>query len=245
MSVFIDVALIITFVLFVISFTKNGFAGTIIRIGKTWISLFFSSVLNPLVSGMINDWFLFRPVQSGINNTLVALIENNPNKYNLSQLFDKLPAGFLGLLRHFGISLSELEAEYGSATEASEQILGDIATKIATPCAKAISGILAYIVCFIASLLFFVWLNRKIKQRRTPFFRFIDGIMGFVIGTAVGACAVFGIVTVIYTVFQIIIVFDASSSVTAVYEGSYVFKYVNELDAIGMLKNLFSSIIGA
>ena len=242
MSILIDVVLVVVFISFVLSFTRNGFAGTIIKIGKTWISLFFAFVVNPTVTGMLNEWVLYRPIENGINNTLLNLLKSNPNGYNLGQLFEKLPSGFLDFLNYFGISISALEAEYGSATDATEEIILDISGKIASPCSSAISSILAYIITFIASLIFFAWIARKIKQRRTPFFRFVDGVMGFVIGTAIGACAVFGLVTLTYTVFQLIIVFDASSPVFSIYENSYVFKFMKELDVIGIIKNLYVTV---
>ena len=127
MSIVIDVALVLTFALFVISFTKNGFAGSIIKIGKGWISLFFSFVLNPFVTDRLHEWVLCRPITNGINNTLVTLLETNPNGYSLSQLFERLPQGFVGLLSNFDINLKVLEAEYGSSTEATKEILADIA----------------------------------------------------------------------------------------------------------------------
>lgn len=245
MSIVFDLILIAVFVLFVIHFTRNGFAGTIIKLGKTWISLFFSLVLNPIVSGKLHEWVLCERITNGVYGTLQDLVQSNPNGYGLGELFEKFPQGFLGLLEHFGISIQALEAEYGSSTEATDLILVDIAGKIATPASRAISSILAYIICFIASLIFFAWLGRKIKQRRTPFFRTVDNIMGFIIGTAIGFCAVFAIVTVTYTVFQLIIVFDASSKVFDIYNGSYVFKFMKDLDIIGILKNFFATISSA
>ena len=243
MSIFIDCLLVITFVAFIISFTKNGFAGTIIKIGKTWISLFFSAVLNPMVSERIHEWFLYGSITKGINNTLTNLVENNPNDYNLSQVFAKLPEGFLNFLKNYNISLAELEAEYGSATEATDSILLEISRKIALPCSEMISSIIAYIICFVASFFFFRWLHLKIKQRRSPFFRVLDGIMGFMIGVSLGCCAMFALSAVIFTIFQVIIVFDANSPVTSIYENSYVFKFVNQFDIIGFIKNLWNMMI--
>lgn len=243
MSIFIDVVLVLTLVGFIVSFTKNGFAGSIIKIGKTWISLFFSAVLNPLVSARIHEWILYRPITKGINNTLTNLVENNPNHYNLGEVFDKLPEGFLNFLKNYNISLADLEAEYGSATEASESILAEISRKIALPFSETLSSIIAYIVCFVASFFFFAWLRKKIKQRRSPFFRVLDSIMGFLIGVALGCCAMFALSAVIFTVFQVIIVFDANSPVTAIYQNSYVFKFVNQFDILGFIKNLWNMIV--
>ena len=243
MSIFVDVVLVAIFVILLVAFTKNGFVGTISDIGKTWISLFFSAVLNPFVSGRIHEWFLIDPLTKGINNTLTGLVENNPNDYNLAQIFEKLPKGFLGFLEHYEISIAELEAEYGSATLASDKILAEISLKIATPCSEMLSSIIAYVLCFIASLIFFAWLKMKIKQRMSPFFRFLDSVMGLIVGAAIGYCAVFVVSVVTYTIFQVIVVFDANSPVTAVYENSYVFKFITEFDLLGVIKNIWNMIV--
>ena len=186
--------------------------------------------------------FLFRLISNGIHGTLTTILNTNPNGYNLSELFANLPSGFLGLLNHFNVSLSALEAEFGSATAATDGILNEIANRIASPCSAAIASILAYIICFVVTKLVVKWLDWKIRQRRTPFFRKVDGVMGFIMGVAIGLCAVFGIVWVTYTVFQLIIVFDASSPIFEVYENSYVFKFMKELDIIGIFKNFYAMI---
>ena len=238
MSIVIDVALVLTFILFILSFTRNGFAGTIIRMGKGWISLFFSIVLNPLVSGGLHTLIICPAITKGVKNSLVSLLDAAPSEYSLGQLFERFPGGFVRVLNNFNISLTELAAEYGTSTEASEEIINDIAGKVAVPCSKAISSILAYIICFVASLIFFAWLRKKIQQRRNHFFRIVDGIMGAVVGTAIGFCVVFGVSTLVYTMFQLIIAFDASSSVISIHEQSYVFRFLTSIDVAAAVKNL-------
>lgn len=241
-SIAVDVALVAVLVLFVVNYTKNGFVGTVIKIGQNWMSLFVSLVLGPVVSGWLDKLVLFQPISTGIKGTLIKLLETNPNGYNLNELFANLPEGFLGLLKYFNISIEALEAEFGSATVATENILGEIAARIAAPCSLAIASILAHIICFIATKLGVAWLDLKIRQRRTPFFRKVDGVMGFIVGLVLGLCAMFGIVWVTYTVFQLVIVFDASNQIFTVYENSYIFKFMKEFDIIGMFKNLYSMI---
>ena len=240
MSIAIDVILVIIFALFVIKFTKDGFIMTLVKIGGKWLSLFVSLVLNPFVKGRLHNWFFLRPITKGVKSTLVDLLESNPNGYNLSEIFSKLPKAFLGLLEHFNISIAALEDEYGSATEASEAILADIAEKIAIPCSETISGMFAYVICFLFSAIFFWWLRRNVKRiMKYSFFRYIDIASGFIIGTVLGLCAVFLLVTVVYTVLQLFVVYDASSPVMGVYSDSYVFKYIKDLDVLGMVKQFF------
>ena len=240
MSIAIDVILVIIFALFAIKFTKDGFIISLIKIGGKWLSFFLALVLNPFVTNRLHEGFFNRSITNGIENTLTNLVENNPNGYTLSQLFEELPEGFLGLLRYFNVSLPMLEAEYGSSTEATDAIIADIAGRIATPCSMTISRIIAYLICFLISLIFFWWLRKNVERIiKHSFFFHLDKMFGFITGTLLGLCAVLAIVAVTYTVFQLFIVYDSSSTIMSVYENSYVFKFINEIDMIKLFKGIF------
>ena len=239
MSIFIDVCLLAVFVVFVVMFSKYGFARTVYKIGKTWLSLFCSIILGPFVSERLREWFLQDLIAKGVNNTLTDLVANNPNGYTLSELFQNLPDGFVSFLNNFDISLPLLEVEYGSATEATNEIIFAISEIIAGGCAKLVSDFVGHVVCFVVALIFFAWLNFEIRKRRIGFFRVIDQIIGFVAGLVIGYCAVFGLSVLLHTIFQVVVAFNAQSSVTTIYENSYIFKFVAEFNMLGAVKQLF------
>ena len=238
MSVFIDVCLCVIFAFFVFWFSKNGFAYTVYKIGKTWLSLLCSIVLGPYVTTSLQKWFLLDAVTTGVNNTLVQCVENNPNGYNLEQLFDNLPSGFVTFLEHVGISLPELEAIYGPSTETSEEILAEIARRIAAPCADALATIVGHIVCFVVTLIFFAWLKFEIRKRRIAFLRYIDHAIGFVAGIAIGYCAIWGISLLVSTTFQVLVAFDANSPVISIYNNSHILKFLNEFNVFNAIRQM-------
>ena len=239
MSILIDVVLVLVFGLFVFKFTKDGFIMTLVKIGGKWLSVFVSLVLSPIVTGRLHEWVLLRHITSGIKSTLVGILESNPNGYNLEDLFTHLPNGFRGLLDYFGVSLASIEAEYGSASAATDAMLGEIALKIATPCSETIASILSYIICFVFSALFFWWLRRNVQRiMRHSFFRYVDIASGFLIGTVLGICVVFLLVTVTFTVFQLFIVYDASSTVMDIYNKSYVFRFLKSINMMQIVRGL-------
>ena len=166
LSIVMDVVLVGIFLWMLILFTKQGFAYTIYKIGKTWMSLFCSMILGPWVSGFLEKLFFRRVITNGVYRTLADLIENNANGYNLQELFNNLPQHFINFLDYNGINLAELEAEYGSYTEASEEIIRAMADKIANPCIGMVSSIIGHVIGFIVPLIFFTWLGYKIRSRR-------------------------------------------------------------------------------
>ena len=243
LSIIVDIFLISLFVFFVVFFSKYGFAKTIYKLGKTWMSFFVSMILGPWVSGVLDKLFLRKAITSGVQNTLIDLVENNANGYNLEELFMNLPEGFVGFLRQYGISLPELEAEYGSYTEASEEIIRGMAERIATPCIEMVSGIIGHVLGFVVPLIFFSWLSYKIRSRRVPFFRYVDHVSGFITGALVGYCAALGLSMLVHTAFQVIMAFDSHSIVADIYNNSYLFKFLCEFDTFGAISGFFRNVL--
>ena len=242
MSIFIDLLLVAVFVFFAILFTKYGFARTAKKIGKTWLSVFCSMVLGPWVAGKLETLFLRKAITAGFNNTLTKLVENNPNDYDLAQLFARLPEGFVKFLNGYGINFADLEAEFGSSTTATTDIIRAISEKMATPCVGMISSIVGHVICFVVPLILFAWLDVQIRNRKYPFLRYVDHVSGFVVGATVGYCAAWGIAVVLYTMFQVVVCFDANSVVTKIYTNSYVFRFLNEFNTIEFLKKTLMTL---
>ncbi len=237
MSILADVLLVAIFVAVVAGFTKYGFTRTMLRIGKAWMSVFTSCVLGPVVAGRLHSWILLKPITSGVHNTLTIAVNNNPNGYNLEELFQNLPDGLIRFLENYNISMPDLIATYGATTEASDEMLRVIAERIATPCSETISQWIGHIVCLLFSFLFFAWLEAREDVFAGRKGMMLDRISGFFIGVLIGCCAAWLIAMFAQLIFQVIVAFDANSAVTDIYQNSYIFKFLNEFDMIGAIKN--------
>ena len=97
-AIFVDVLLVAILVLSIYWFTKKGLIVTIKDIGKTWLSAFCSLILGPGVGTQIKNLFLNNIISKGVFNSLSSLVENNANEYDLRQLFESLPDGFVRFL---------------------------------------------------------------------------------------------------------------------------------------------------
>lgn len=243
MSIVIDAILVVLFLVFVIIFTKFGFAKTVHKIGKTWLAVFCSVILGPWLAGLLTDLFLREWIVGGVLKTLTSIVEENANGYNLEQLFANLPENFVNFLNHQGISLVELEAQYGSYAEANVEIMNGMAVQIATPCIAMVSTVIGYIVCFVIPRIFFWWIERKVDRSDDhPILAFFDHVSGFVSGAIVGYIAALGVALLIYTGFQVSLAFDTSTGVMTIYEKSYVFKFLNEFDTLGAIGHVIQSL---
>ncbi len=241
MSIAIDVLLILIFILFVVIFTKNGLFLTIFKIGKAWLSLFCSIALGPWFAARLEGWFLNGLITKGINDTLSSLVQDNANHYSLSELFQNLPEGLLNFLNHFGISLPALEAEYGSHTYATEEIIAAISERFSEPCVELISAIASHVFCFVVTYIFLNWLGKK-RDRRLVFF-YIDRVLGFIVSVPLGISVVLALSVLLHTIVQVSLAFNTNSILLPIYNNSYLLRFINEYDVIGAVKSIIQTII--
>ncbi len=243
MSIIIDIILIVICLLFVIFFTKYGLDRALYKIGKAWLALACAFIFGPLITNFLEDLFITNLVTDAVHGSIKELITHNANGYNLAELFASMPENFVNLLDSLGASLSALEAEFGSYTEASDTIIRTMAERIAAPCISGISSILGHVIGFVIPWLFMKWIAYELKKdEKHKFFRVCDHIGGFFVGIAVGYVVVVVLSVLTSTIFQVVIAFDSSIQLMAIYEQSFVFKFLSEFDTIGAITNVFQSI---
>ena len=234
----IDVLLVAVFLFFVLLFLKFGFAKAVYKIGKSWISIVCSLILGPLVAGKVRDVFLDKFITDGLYSGLKIYIDQNANGYNLHQLFNNLPDGFVKFIGSYNVDIGLLEAEFGAIEHPSSEIVMVIAQRLAAPCISMLSGIIGYLVCFFVPLIFFTWLNLKIRRCRRPFFRHVDRVSGLFVGIAIGFCASVALSILIQTIFQVTLAFDMKSSVADIYKDSIIFDFLTKIDMSSAIRNL-------
>lgn len=243
MSILVDIILVVIFLIILIFFTKYGLDRALYKIGKAWLALACSFFIGPTITGFLEDIFFTGFITDAVHSSLVELIEHNANGYNLAELFASLPQNFVNFLDSFGASLTALELEFGSYTEASSEIISAMAERIATPCVSTISSILGQIIGFLVPWLFFKWIAYELKKdSKHSFFRFFDHVGGFIVGVALGYLAVMGLSVLTRTVFQVIIAFNSNVQLMTIYDNSFVFKFVAEFDIFGIIANIFQTV---
>ena len=242
MSIVVDIILIVVFLVFIIFFTKYGLDKALYKIGKAWLALACAFFLGPLITSLLEGLFITDMVTNAIYNSLNDLITYNANGYNLAELFESMPANFVNFLDSLGASLTALEAEFGSYTEASDTIIRTMAERIASPCISGLSTILGHVFGFLIPWLFMKWISYELqKDEKHAFFRASDHVGGFLVGACVGYAAVMGISILMSTIFQVVIAFDSSVQVMTIYNNSIVFKFLAEFDAMGTLSKLIQT----
>ncbi len=104
---------------------------------------------------------------------------------------------------------------------------------------EALSGIVAFVIVFALTFILSGFLIRLLSKIKIPIITKVDKILGFLLGLILGAVIVSIASTAIYTVIELISLVNANSDVMSIYENSYVFKFIYELNLFEFLRNLF------
>ncbi len=104
---------------------------------------------------------------------------------------------------------------------------------------EAISGIAAFIAIMLVTFLLSGLLIKLLSMIKIPVITRIDKLLGAVLGIILGAILVSMASTAIYTVIELMASLNAESDAMSIYEGSYVFKFIYDLNLFEFLRNLF------
>ncbi len=232
----IDVLLVLAFIAVVFFFAYFGLAKALSKISSVWLSLIVALVIGPIFTGWFETLFLNGAIKEGVHSALIMYVEGNANGYNLAEMFENIPQGLQEFLHALGADLTTLEAEFGSYSQASEEIVLAMSERIAMPIISIISGLIGMILGLIIPWLVMFILGRWVERSdKSKFIGFIDHVGGLALGVAVGYLAVFLIALLIRTCFRLVVVFDAGIDIMSIYYSSHVFQYLCELDILGFL----------
>lgn len=237
-AILIDLLLVGVFAGFVVLFWKYGFARAVYKIGKTWLSAACSLLLGPWLTGLLQDLFLRNWITNAVHTTLSNLVQNNANHYSVQEIFNHLPEGFVKILGNYQVNPETLEREFGSLSYTSEELLTTISERLADPCISMISSMIGHIIGFIVPLVFFMWLNAKIRRSRKPFFRYVDKISGVFVGICLGYCVMAVAAILLQSIFQVVLAFDAHNIVSDIYEKSILFEFMSQFDTVNAIRML-------
>lgn len=193
MSFFIDLIIIVIFLVALIIGWKKGFVSAVMRIVST-------------VGAVVIAWLAYNPVSEflydkiflgGVTNYIRSVFDRDIASTNasLSNLFSELPEFFTNFLNRF--STKEKAVQYFS--ENAQATSNDLTSFMARPIAQTISKVVAIIALFFISLIVLKLLSKLIENVvKLPLLNSVNHILGLVLGAAVG----FAIVWVVAIAFH-------------------------------------------
>ena len=162
---------------------KRGFIKSIMGICTLIAALFVAFAFTPNVAQYIENSPVIEEVSENISDTLKSLSRKDTDSYDLARLFADMPDSFRQILDRYGADVSDLKNEVSPAPDAPEEDVTDLSERIARPVVSAISGVLAFLGLFIASvavLKLLTWILDLIFQ--LPVLKTANTLLGFVVG---------------------------------------------------------------
>ncbi len=162
---------------------KRGFIKSIMGICTLIAALFVAFAFTPTVAEYIEDVPAVREISEGITETIQSLTKNDGPTYDLQRLFGDMPDSFKQILDRYGADVSKLAAAVTPHPEADITAVDQLADMIASPVVDAITGVLAFLLLFIAAVIalkLVTWILDLIFQ--LPVLKTANTMLGFVVG---------------------------------------------------------------
>ncbi len=183
MSLIFDGIILIAVIIAIVMGAKRGFVKSIMGICTLIAAMFVAFAFTPTVSSYIENSTAVQEITDGITETLQSLSQSGENTYDLTRLFDDMPDSFKQILERYGVDASELEDTANPKAEADDSDVGDLASLIAGPVARAISGVLAFLALFVATVIILkilTWILDLLFQ--LPVLKTANTLLGLLIG---------------------------------------------------------------
>ena len=104
--------------------------------------------------------------------------------------------------------------------------------------AGIVSGVLAFIMVFVAVFVSAGLIIRMLSKIKIPIITRVDKLLGLLLGLVIGILSVSALATVLYSVLEIVSFIDPDGAALAVYNDSYVFRFVYGLRIFEFIRNL-------
>ncbi len=183
MNFIFDGILLIVFFTVVITGAKRGFIKSIMGICTLIAALFVAFAFTPPVAKFIEEIPAVREISEGITETIQSLTETDTQTYDLQRLFSDMPDSFRQILERYGADESKLAAALSPQPEADRSDVDTLASLIASPVVNAISGVLAFLLLFVVTVIalkLITWLLDMLFQ--LPVLKTANTMLGFVVG---------------------------------------------------------------
>jgi hypothetical protein len=239
-SITIDVLLVLVFLFFIIFWAKSGIVARLTDFSKKWLELLCSILLGPFLAGLLANLFLSEWINTGVFNSIQAVVENNANGYTLVELFEHLPEAVQSFFLHMGVDMEVLISKYGATAEVDSAIIADMSGTVSAVIVSVVSTIVGMIVCYWVPKLGFMLAQKLIKDRNAQgkFGRTMDHVLGGVVGVVVSYLIVSLLAIGLFLAFQVVLAVDLNAGTMDVYNATYVFKFLREFDLVAALKDL-------
>jgi len=183
MNLIFDGVILTAVILSVVLGTKRGFIKSVMGVCTLIAALFVAYAFSPLLSDYIERQPIIRSVSESITETIKSLSADNQGTYDLQRLFDDMPDAFRQIIDRYDADEKVLSEAVQPAPGADASRIDVLSELIAGPVTRAVSGVLAFLGLFVATVIvlkILTWLLDLIF--RLPVLKTANTMLGFLFG---------------------------------------------------------------
>ncbi len=231
MSLIIDLIIIIVAAASVYLGWARGFIKSVMSFVSIILAIIAVYLFASPLALYLNESFIDTHVQSMVEDGLSSIVSAGSENLDLEKILSDRPEALENIVKQFGGDLDEIIDYYNNAlANASDQeALSQMASKIATPTANALSSVLATIIIFVAAMLllkFITWLldlifRLPVLKKLNSFLGLLFGIGSAIVISWVVANIAIGLITALETI-------DSEMFNRSVISGSVILRFFHE-----------------
>ncbi len=186
MMFLLDLLLIIIVVVTVARCTVRGFVKSVINLISLVVSFFVARYFTPQFGDWLENNFFAERITDSVKEVIRSLAAKGAEAFDLSRLFEKMPADFSAMLSRYGADVDALSSTYGGMSEAGENVTAELAASIAAPVVAGLSDVCAFVLLFLGALLVCALVGLLLGLLvKLPVLRTANRLLGFVLGVLI------------------------------------------------------------
>lgn len=196
-SLIIDIIIALVCLIIIIRNAAKGFIRSFMAFARTILAVFLAYIFNAPLAGLLNDKFFQSMATGWVNNAFLSTYDGE-SAYRLYELFDGIPSWFANLLLRSGIDEATIQRYFYSGESAPIEVVDQLSSSLGALLSSFITTLIAVIVIFIVVEILLAILGALLnKAGKVPIIRFVNIILGAIIGAIFSAAIVLLIATVV------------------------------------------------
>lgn len=238
MNIILDIIIVAIIALSMIICYKKGFVKSLFSSFGFIAAVLLALLLTAPISALINNAFVYDSTYESVKEVM-GDVENSSTAEDIAARFEAKNPKMFALLSNLGFDVYDIIAEKDQATDLASD---DMVAKIATPAAKLLSNVFAFLISVVlAYIAFFVLTKVFDLLSRLPVFNITNKTLGLIYGAFLGIFRASILAIVISGLYPIVIgLFSTEGSVLNAVSNTFVLNFFIDHNLfVFLLKSIF------
>ncbi len=186
-SLAIDILIAFICLIVIIRNAARGFIKSFMTFAKTILAFLVAYIFNSPLAKLLSEKIFLGISNKWVLDAFVSTADGEGG-YALYNLFDGIPEWFTNMMMKSGMDDVAIQKYFAGKENASYEVMQELAGGLGAALSSIISTVVACLVLFIVTEILLIFVGILLgKVGKLPVFRFVNVILGALIGVAVSA----------------------------------------------------------